>query len=116
MAVARGASVPAPLEGPATGIEALLAETTHDLLNPGSVAAAPITSEAAVPGAAALAGAPGRTAIGLPARLRTPWGTVALAEALEDARRYLDPVRANTVTTWRVDPGLTTAAGAGPAG
>ena len=106
--VARGAGVPVPVEGPATGIESLLADATRDALagtddatTPG---AAGTTSVEAVSGPAALAD-PARTAIGLPARLRAPWGTIAVADALESARRYLDPVRAETVTDWVLTTG-----------
>lgn len=59
---------------------------------------------APIPGAA-LAGAgidTARTVLARPARLRTPWGTLALEEALEEARRYTDPVRATDVVDWRV--------------
>lgn len=99
--VARGAGVPTAVESPPTGIEALLAETPRDLHLAAADAAALGPAPSAVPGAAAI-GHPDRTSLGLPARLRTPWGTVALAEALQDGRRYLDPVRADTVIEWTV--------------
>ena len=120
--VARASGVPVPVEGPATGIEALLADAGRDSLGPspgdrsaGQPAVGSMTGSAA--GTAAGSGATAltdhaRTAIGPPARVRTPWGTVALAEALESARRYLNPVRADAVIDWT----LTTGGACGPAG
>jgi hypothetical protein len=57
-------------------------------------------------GPAAAAGGEERTALGLPAFVRTPWDTVALGTALDAARRYLDPVRAPVTVEWTVhEPG-----------
>jgi hypothetical protein len=42
-----------------------------------------------------------RTALGLPALIRRPWDTRALADALRSAERYHQPVRSATTVEWR---------------
>lgn len=51
-----------------------------------------------------LSGDEHRTALGLPAYVRTPWGSIALGEHLQRARRYQDPVRAPVTVEWRIVP------------
>ena len=92
--VARGNGVPVPRDG-AAALDELFTAGPQDA--PGRPGGTTLSGAAAVGGVTA-----GRTALGLPARLRTPWGTVALAGALERGRRYRDPVRAATVVDWRV--------------
>jgi hypothetical protein len=57
------------------------------------------------PGAMAAVAGAARTTLGLPAPIRTPWGTVALAEQFEQARRYVDPNRAPDAVEWRIPEG-----------
>ena len=95
--VARGNGMPLPraADDRSDAMSALA-----DLLTPGAGAPQP---QPTLPGASAVAGA-GRTALGVPARLITPWGTVALAAYLERAQRYRDPVRAEATVQWEVVP------------
>jgi hypothetical protein len=97
--VQRSGPIPRPQPGESTGLDALLAEASQELTAARS--SSNRTSSTAVPGAAALLGA-GRTALGLPARIRTPWGSVALSDALVAAERYRRPVRAAAVVEWRL--------------
>jgi hypothetical protein len=80
------------------------AEDGFDLL---AVLALPTVPDAGAPGtrpgAATLGGDERRTVLAMPARLRAPWGADCLADALERARRYQDPVRATVRVGWRVD-------------
>jgi hypothetical protein len=59
-------------------------------------------AEGVRPGAAAAVGGTERTALGLPALIRTPWGSIALAAALDRAGRYRDPLRAAAVAEWGI--------------
>jgi hypothetical protein len=99
--VARANAVPSPVpqNGSAT-LDALLAVADSE-----GVAAVACSGEA-LAGAATLSGVESRTLLGLPAYLRTPWDTVALAEQLARARRYHDPVRANVAVGWTVRENL----------
>ena len=100
--VARGNGVPLPR---AVDDRTDAASAFADLLTPANDpdpgTGAPGPPQATLSGASAVAGAE-RTALGVPASLRTPWGTVALAKYLERARRYRDPVRAEVTAEWRV--------------
>jgi hypothetical protein len=94
---ARGNGVPLPRD-------ASTADPMADLLD--AAAAPSVTPGVALSGAHTTTAAPaaGRTALGLPARLRPPWPTSTLAEPLERARRYHDPVRAQASVAWRIGP------------
>lgn len=94
--VARNNAVPLPR--PAGSIDDLAASLGSLLAEPDGAGDA----RGALAGAAALAGGENFTELGLPARLRTPWHTIALADALERARHYHDPVRADAVVDWTV--------------
>jgi hypothetical protein len=95
--VARANAVPSPVpQNSSATLDALLAAADIE------GAAAASDSAEALAGAVTLSGMESRTLLGLPAYLRTPWGTVALAEQLARARRYHDPVRANIAVGWRV--------------
>jgi hypothetical protein len=94
--VGRGNAVPAPRPDDARD-DAMSA--LGDVVRPEPAAATPGVVRS---GAAAAAVGTERTALGLPARIRTPWGSVALAEHLEEARRYVDPNRADDTVEWRV--------------
>lgn len=61
-------------------------------------------------GAQVVGGEPGtgRTALGLPAALRTPWGSIALEAALSRAVRYHESVRATETVDWVVPVGTGT--------
>jgi hypothetical protein len=97
--VARGNAVPLPrvANSQDDAVSALSA-----LLDAGSTGTRPDTSANPVAGAIVVAEAEERTALGLPALLRTPWNTLALDEHLRCARRYHDLVRADVVVDWRV--------------
>jgi hypothetical protein len=79
------------------------AEDGFDLL---AVLSLPTSPESGVPGsrhgAATLGGDQRLTVLGPPARLKAPWGTDCLADALERARRFHQPVRATARVDWRV--------------
>ncbi|WP_224401698.1 hypothetical protein [Pseudonocardia sp. ICBG1034] len=97
--VVRGASLPEPSTEPADSLDELLAHVGQDPQQ-GDHGRRGGSAEAA--GSGAVPAGAGRTALGLPVQLRTPWGSAALAEPLERARSYLDPVRADTVVDWSV--------------
>ena len=94
--VARANAVPSPVpqDGSDPALDVLLAESHIE-----GAPAGP-DSTGALAGAAALSGVESRTLLGLPAYLRTPWDTIALAEPLQRARRYHDPVRADLTVDW----------------
>ena len=96
--VARGNGMPLPraADDRSDAVSALA-----ELFGPGDATPAP--SSTTLAGASAVTGAE-RTALGLPATLRTPWDTVALAEYLDRARRYRNPVRSTTTAKWQVVP------------
>jgi hypothetical protein len=97
--VARGNAVPLPrIANPQDDAVSALSA----LLDTGATETQPNTSVDPVAGAIVLAEVEERTALGLPALLRTPWNTVALDEHLRRARRYHDLVRADVVADWRV--------------
>ena len=91
--VARANAIPAPRAGDAPpGVDELLGD-------PVPVASgSPVT----LAGPAVLAEPERRTVLGVPAQLRTPWGTLALAGHLEAAARYHEPIRADEVVEWTV--------------
>ena len=91
--VARANAIPAPRSGDA-------APALDELLgDPVPMASG---SPATLAGSAVLAGTEHRTVLGVPAQLRTPWGTLALAGHLEAAGRYHEPIRAGEVVEWTV--------------
>jgi hypothetical protein len=94
---ARSNGVPLPRDASTT-------DPMEDLLDAAAVPSA--MSDVALAGAHTTTSAPatGRTALGLPARLRPPWPTSTLDEPLERARRYHDPVRAQASVAWQIDP------------
>ncbi|WP_224401702.1 hypothetical protein [Pseudonocardia sp. ICBG1034] len=108
--VVRGHAIPVALADPDEGGPGDLARTLADLADvtaPPASAPTTMAQDTTLSGAAvvAAAGNPGRTGLGLPAQLRTPWsgpaGGHALADALDDARHYSHPLRADAVAHWR---------------
>jgi len=97
--VTRGNAVPLPRAADARddAVSALGA-----LLTPNPTPADASATHVALFGAHSAAGGEERTALGLPAYIRAPWDTIALAEHLQRARHYLDPVRANVAVDWRI--------------
>ena len=93
--VTRGNAVPLP-RSPDDRVDAVSALSAAVDPDPGG---GPTTVR---PGPAAVASGQERTTLGLPAFVRTPWGTVALGGALEAARRYVDPARAPVTVDWTV--------------
>lgn len=90
--VARANAIPTPRPGDA-------APDLDELLgDPGAGA----TTTTTLAGPVALGGTEHRTVLGVPAQLRTPWGTLALAEYVEAARGYHEPIRAADVVEWTV--------------
>ena len=91
--VARANAIPTPRAGDA-------APSLDELL--GDPGAGPVTTPATLAGPAALGGAEHLTVLGVPAQLRTPWGTLALADHIEAARSYHEPIRAADIVQWTV--------------
>lgn len=94
--VGRGNAVPTPRPADARD-DAMSALGAEFLPEPLASATSGVCPGAAV----AVAGAE-RTALGLAALIRTPWGTVALGEQLRHARRYVDPNHADDTVEWRI--------------
>ena len=91
--VARANAIPTPRPGDAApALDELLGDPGAD--TPGT----PVT----LAGPAVLGGTEHRTVLGVPAQLRTPWGTLALADHIEAARSYHEPIRAAEVAEWTV--------------
>ena len=93
----RGHGVPLPRD--ATGADPFDTARADQLPATGSVGVTTAVAGAQVVGGVS---GTGRTALGLPAALRTPWGSIALEAALAKAVRYHEPVRAAENVDWVV--------------
>lgn len=100
--VVRGNAVPLPDAKAAGRGGDEITESLGALLAPPAPSAGADGPPGALTGAELLAGGESSTVLGLPPYVRTPWDTVALAEPLQRARRYHDPVRADVVVGWHV--------------
>ncbi|MCD2187847.1 hypothetical protein [Actinomycetospora soli] len=100
--VARGNGAPIPHTEEAGTFESLVAEAGRSLLSEEDTPEGRDADLAPLDGALSVADGARRTVLGVPPRLLTPWGTVALEAALDEAEGYHRPLRNDEVRAWRI--------------